>query len=598
MKKPNKLLYSHITIAKFICLTLLFSPLWGFWWFNINNDAMTVWLLPALRLYSIIIRLPVTIIYSSVCILAFVGFVIAAFIRTAVVRVPLMLIMLIGWALELSILDVNGVPSSQNLFWVLWQERAMALEAVHSYAPYVIRDLALVMILGIVLCASPARRFSVSGIFGLLPVVSGALVAGVIVYTKGGTQIFPIPFGTFSNAAIVLLSASNSASNVANPPLNFDPAQYVAINSDVKIESRVHPIFNKILMIMDESVRGDYLSLNGAVYNTTPFLKATDHLVNFGVASSGANCSIISRTMFRFGMQQSDLPNGWREGLSRPSFWQFAHRAGFKTVHIDAWYGPLALGNGFSLAEKALIDSTINIINNPSYLRDQMLVDQLLDALKDERPAFIYVEKYGVHWPYSDKYPPDFHGLPTPLEPHTDWSVDTILGLHRFDELTEREIALYPNAIAWSVDEFFRKLLPAVDLSNTLIIYTSDHGQSLLPGRFPHCGMTRTVPRGEEYVPLFAITSVPEFEQGLEKGAAHGFDQFSHFEIFPTLLLAMGYDPGWVKASYGPSLMDSPSPDRKFMAGAPDLQPMMIPVRPTSSPIERHQAPKPTADLN
>src|SRR5262249_18224535 len=197
--------------------------------------------------------------------------------------------------------DVNGLPSSQNLYWVLWQERAMALEALHSYAPYVIRDWALVMILGIVLCASPARRFSVSGIFGLLPAVSGALVASLIVYTKGGTQIFPIPFWTFSNAAIVPVSASHSTSSFSKPPLNFEsaPSRDLAINNDVKIESRVHPIFNKIVMIMDESVRGDYLSLNGAVYNTTPFLKATDHLVNFGVASSGANCSIISRTMFR-----------------------------------------------------------------------------------------------------------------------------------------------------------------------------------------------------------------------------------------------------------------------------------------------------------
>ena len=38
MKNPIQLLYSHITIAKFICLALLFSPLWGFWWFNINSQ--------------------------------------------------------------------------------------------------------------------------------------------------------------------------------------------------------------------------------------------------------------------------------------------------------------------------------------------------------------------------------------------------------------------------------------------------------------------------------------------------------------------------------------------------------------------------------
>src|SRR5262249_17881267 len=168
-----------------ICLALLFSPLWGFWWFNINTyDPTKPWLLWALRLYSPIKGLPVTIFYLSVCILAFMGFVIVTFIRAPVVRVPLMLIMLIGWAFELSILDVAGVTSGQSLFWILWQERAMALEAVHSYAPYVIRDWALVVILGIVLCASPARRFSVSGLFGLLPAVSGALVSGVMLDTK------------------------------------------------------------------------------------------------------------------------------------------------------------------------------------------------------------------------------------------------------------------------------------------------------------------------------------------------------------------------------------------------------------------------------
>jgi hypothetical protein len=77
-------------------------------------------------------------------------------------------------------------------------------------------------------------------------------------------------------------------------------------------------------------------------------------------------------------------------------------------------------------------------------------------------------------------------------------------------------------------------------------------------------------------VPLFAITSAPDFEQRLEQAAARGFGQFSHFEVFPTVLLALGYDAGWVKETYGPSLMDSPSPDRKFMIRNLE-QPRMIP---------------------
>ena len=193
--------------------------------------------------------IPAVIVYTAVCFLAFVSFVVVTYIRPRVVRVPLMLLMLVGWAFELSILDLNGAVSNQNLLWMFWQEWATAPEAVGGYAPYIIRDCAAVVFLGIVLCASPARRFSVSGIFGLLPIVSGTLVAGVIVYTKGGTQAFPIPFGTFSNAATVLASALNDARDVV-------------IDHDVKITARVNPTFDKIVMIMDESVRGDYITLN------------------------------------------------------------------------------------------------------------------------------------------------------------------------------------------------------------------------------------------------------------------------------------------------------------------------------------------------
>jgi glucan phosphoethanolaminetransferase (alkaline phosphatase superfamily) len=546
---------THITLAKVICLALLFSPLWGLWWFHIDPEVNSILhLMIGYRFVSI----RAGVVYPSVCLLAFLGFVIVTFIRASVVRVPLMVIMLIGWAFDLTILDLNGTLSDQDLFSILWQERAMASEAVSGYSQNVIRDCVSVAILGIVLCAPPARRFSVSGIFGLLPIASAALVTGVIVYTKGGTQLFPPPFGTFSNAATVLASALNDAHDVV-------------IDRDVKFKGSVNPIFDKIVVIMDESVRGDYLTLNDPTRNTTPFLKAFSHLINFGAAMSGGNCSGISRTMFRFGMRQSDLPNGWREGLNRPTFWEFAHKAGYKTVHLDAWGGPISLGSEISLAERTLVDSNINVNKPVGYLRDQLLADKLLHALKNEGPAFIYVDKFGMHFPYSDKYPPDFHTLPTPLS-------DTVASVVSDDIFAgERVLAQYSNAIAWSVDEFFRHLLPAVDLHKTLIVYTSDHGQSLLPGRFPHCSTTPTVPLAEAEVPLFAITSEPGFEQRLQEGAARAFGQFSHFEVFPTLLLALGYDASWVKETYGPSLMDLPSRDKKFMIGSPNFQTRMIP---------------------
>ena len=119
MKNLIQLFYTHITIAKVVCLALLFSPLWGLWWFNIDSEVN--WLLPLWIAYPLI-SIRAAIVYISVCLLAFVGFVIVTFIRPRVVRVPLMLIILIGWAFELSILDLNGVLSNQNVLWILWQE--------------------------------------------------------------------------------------------------------------------------------------------------------------------------------------------------------------------------------------------------------------------------------------------------------------------------------------------------------------------------------------------------------------------------------------------------------------------------------------------
>src|SRR5262249_30108858 len=147
---------------------------------------------------------------------------------------------------------------------------------------------------------------------------------------------------------------------------------------------------------------------------------------------------------------------------------------------------------------------------------------------------------FGAHFPYDDKYPVEDARFPM------------IGGDDR-----ERLISSYKNAVAWSVDEFFRVLLPATDLSNTLIIYTSDHGQNLLDNGYKvtHCSTDGHIARGEGLVPLFAITLKSDWVKRLNDSAQRGASQFSHFEIFPTLLSAFGYDEQATEAKYGPSLL-------------------------------------------
>jgi len=72
----------------------------------------------------------------------------------------------------------------------------------------------------------------------------------------------------------------------------------------------------------------------------------------------------------------------------------------------------------------------------------------------------------------------------------------------------------------------------------------------------------------EVWVPLFALTGDRRFGTALRASAARSFGRATHFDIFPTLLLAMGYDSAAVVSRYGPSLLDvSASRRRQFVTG-------------------------------
>src|SRR5262249_57762217 len=58
----------------------------------------------------------------------------------------------------------------------------------------------------------------------------------------------------------------------------------------VEYARALRPTFKKIIMIVDESVRGDYLGINDPKYDNTPALRsARDIVANYGVGISATN---------------------------------------------------------------------------------------------------------------------------------------------------------------------------------------------------------------------------------------------------------------------------------------------------------------------
>jgi glucan phosphoethanolaminetransferase (alkaline phosphatase superfamily) len=433
------------------------------------------------------------------------------------------------------------------MLYTLWGERSQTDTAAY-YTREIVRNGLFILGVSAVLLARPTVYLSLSKRWALVPVVAVAAVTAIINYTHGGTQVFPIPNAFISNMISMSLSPANR-SEVYPLAADIEPTRPMGVVGPTKSG------IDRIIMIMDESVRGDYLSINNPQISTTPLLANNGDIINFGVAVSGANCSTFSRMMFRFGMKSGEVSN-WRAALKNPTMWEYAKRAGYQTIYIDTFVGPCLYLNGVSSLEKRQIDQKLTVLDKPTYLRDHKLVDVIAGVLRNNNEKlFLYVDKFGTHVPYENKYPPN------------DARYRSIDG-------SEQDIVKnqYKNAISWSVDEFFAELKKYVNLQNTLLIYTSDHGQSLYDGGYKqsHCTVDGPVVPSEGYVPLFAMTHVDHYERGLRQAAASGRNHFSHFEIFPTLLNAMGYDASWTKERYGQSLLEAPNIlGRGFYVGDP-----------------------------
>ena len=92
-----------------------------------------------------------------------------------------------------------------------------------------------------------------------------------------------------------------------------------------------------IVLIMDESIRGDHLSINGSKRDTTPSLKSPGlQLINLGIASSAGNQSSTSNIIVQSGLALDQVPDLQNLALKMPSIFQYAQKSGRKTYYINA----------------------------------------------------------------------------------------------------------------------------------------------------------------------------------------------------------------------------------------------------------------------
>jgi lipid A ethanolaminephosphotransferase len=473
----------------------------------------------------------------------------------------------LGWAIIIAFSTAIGFAyrhASGSDFGVLdalslWSARHEASRAAAFYTADLFW-LAAVLTIGLVIFLIPPvprvgiwRRWS--GRTAWLPALPVALIAAIIVVKEGGgsealpTQFEPLSVGLVLGTELASHPVPSRQAVAIDWRGLFTPAGATASSNERSAAIR-HVVF-----IVDESVRADYLDWSPGNPYTPELASRKDKLVDFGPAASGGNCSHYSNSLLRFAARQDGIN---RSLLSIPTLWQYAKKAGFRTVYIDGQAGfnhnPGKLQNFMTAAEARDIDGFYALDESipPSSLDDKLL-DIVLSEMKRDEPVFIYANKNGAHFPYDEDYPAEAKLFRPTMSDSSNYTTAT-------------RIRSYRNAVRWSVDRIMSRLIDHAQTADTVVIYTSDHGQAFDPTRFTHCTTENPDPR-EGLVPMFVATGNSALRMRFAHAAQESHGHGSHFAIAPTVLDLLGYSEPEVAKLYGASLLDKSERKPEFTSG-------------------------------
>jgi len=292
---------------------------------------------------------------------------------------------------------------------------------------------------------------------------------------------------------------------------------------------------DSIIYVIDESVRGSNLSLNGYPRATTPFLQSLETrglLKNLGICVAAGTFSYISNAYLMTG--HNAFPDDGFRTARNPTVFDYAKKMGYETIYIDIDHGYL------STLVKAAGDGPVRSLDR--WMTDRSFKERHVDleAVKDlgiarfisrllnERGGyFVVVNKKGLHFQYRNRYPDD--------EASAIWKpvMEASEPIDPGAAGREKLVNTYDNGIRFQVDEFFRVLVSETTNRNYVIMYTSDHGQTLAEH-----GQAYTHMKPDEVivdVPAFFVSGERYSRKGLLAGIPPGI-RVSHLNNFATLL--------------------------------------------------------------
>ena len=263
---------------------------------------------------------------------------------------------------------------------------------------------------------------------------------------------------------------------------------------------------SNVVFIIGESLQRNFMSLYGYYLPTTPNFQALErsgNLIAFGdVVSPGAKTNDVLKYVLNFGNYESEKQRPWSANLDIVNL---ARLANYETFWISNQerYGQWAVASGASAQMTDHSDFTNQIpVYKYAYSLDEVMLPSIKNfksgakrsplAHKDESSAaeagsaqmkdkFFILHLMGSHPSYEFRYPKSFAKFSA-----ADISREPL------DEGQKKELAHYLNTVAYN-DFILSEIYKIFASDNTLIVYFSDHAQSLYQyrGKLIHGGINR-----------------------------------------------------------------------------------------------------------
>lgn len=296
-----------------------------------------------------------------------------------------------------------------------------------------------------------------------------------------------------------------------------------------------------IIFIMDESERGDFMSVNSndpEIKKATPFIEKllkNDKFKTFGVMYPLGNCSYSSNAMFMTG--------GKIHYAIEPTIFQYMKNAGYQTIRLDAPH--TGYQNGVQRYDKKYIDKYMSEEKvNPKTKRDFACINDIGKILSEPGKHFIYFTKQGSHFPVTDSYPKD----------------KELFNVEKVKKYSpEWYKKQYLNAIHWNVNEEWKYLVNKIikDRKDTVVVWQSDHGIDMAPDKNKKYILLTHCETGFNHYKAMYNAAGGIFSNN--KNLINKFknlNQSSGKQTFSTLLYLAGYSKNNIEKKYWPPFVE------------------------------------------